>query len=117
MATGIAMPPPGLSALDLMKAQSVAQTTSKSIAGKFSEGSKAKAKAASQDFEAVFLNSMFQQMFTSLQGEGPFGGSGATGVWRSFLTDEYSKSFAKAGGIGIANQVYSSLLQQQEAHQ
>jgi flagellar protein FlgJ len=35
-------------------------------------------------------------------------------VWRSFLTDEYSKSFAKAGGVGIADQVYRSLLAQQE---
>ena len=71
-------------------------------------------KAASQDFEAVFLNSMFQQMFTGLEGEGPMGGNGATGIWRSFLTDEYAKGFAKAGGIGIADQVYSALLQQQE---
>jgi Rod binding domain-containing protein len=69
---------------------------------------------SAQDFEAVFLNSMFQQMFTGLQGEGPFGGNGASGVWRSFLTDEYSKSFAKAGGIGIADQVYRSLMAQQE---
>ena len=80
-----------------------------------SASTKAKAKAASQDFEAVFLNSMFQQMFTGISGDGPFGGKGATGVWRSFLTDEYSKSFAKAGGIGIADQVYGTLLAQQEA--
>jgi Rod binding domain-containing protein len=82
-----------------------------------SETTKAKAKGAAQDFEAVFLNSMFQQMFTGIQGDGPFGGNGATGVWRSFLTDEYAKSFAKSGGIGIADQVYKSLIQQQEAHQ
>jgi len=56
-----------------------------------------------QDFEAVFLNSMFQNMFTGISGEGPFGGSGAVGVWRSMLTDEYSRSFAKGGGIGIAD--------------
>jgi Rod binding domain-containing protein len=77
----------------------------------------AKAKAASQDFEAVFLNSMFKEMFTSVDGDGPFGGNGATGVWRSFLTDEYAKSFAKAGGIGIADQVYKSLMAQQEIAQ
>ena len=46
-------------------------------------------------------------------GEGPFGGSGATGVWRSFLTDEYSKSFAKAGGIGIADTIYRELIARQ----
>ena len=82
-----------------------------------SDATKAKAKGAAQDFEAVFLNSMFQQMFTGIGGDGPFGGNGATGVWRSFLTDEYAKTFAKSGGIGIADQVYKSLIQQQEAHQ
>ncbi len=77
-------------------------------------GNKTKARAAAEDFEAVFLNSMFQQMFTGIEGDGPFGGSGATGVWRSFLTDQYAKTFAKAGGIGIADQVYRSLIKQQE---
>jgi Rod binding domain-containing protein len=78
-------------------------------------GSKDKARAAATDFEAVFLNSMFSQMFTGISGEGPFGGGKGTGVWRSFLTEEYSKSFAKAGGIGLADHVYQSLLAQQEA--
>ena len=75
----------------------------------------AKARAAAEDFEAVFLNSMFSQMMTKTDGEGPFGGSQATGVWRSFLTNEYSKAFAKTGGIGLAKSVYDSLIAQQEA--
>ena len=75
----------------------------------------AKARAAAEDFEAMFLNSMFSQMMTKVDGEGPFGGSQATGVWRSFLTNEYSKAFAKAGGIGLAKHVYGALLAQQEA--
>ncbi len=58
----------------------------------------------------MFLNSMFQSMFTGIDGDGPFGGSGAAGVWRSMLTDQYARSFAKAGGIGIAAHVYQSLL-------
>lgn len=74
---------------------------------------KAKAKATAQNFEAMFLNTMFQQMFTGIDGDGPFGGSGALKVWRSFLTDQYAKSFAKAGGIGIANDVYQELLRHQ----
>ena len=107
MAGALPVVAPGLSALDLLN-------MSPPAAGKLSATDKTKARAAAQDFEAVFLNSMFQQMFSGLQGEGPFGGGGATGVWRSFLTDEYSKSFAKAGGIGIADQVYRSLMAQQE---
>ena len=53
---------------------------------------------------------MFSQMFTGIDGDGPFGGGGKAGVWRSFLTEEYAKSFAKAGGIGIADHVYRALL-------
>ena len=76
-------------------------------------GGAAKARGQAEDFEAMFLNSMFQQMFEGV-GKGPFsGGPGAT-VWRSFLTDEYSKSFVKAGGIGLAKEVERALLAQQE---
>lgn len=74
---------------------------------------KGKAKAAAEDFEAMFLNTMFQQMFTGIDGDGPFGGSGALKVWRSFLTDQYAKTFAKSGGIGIAADVYNELLRHQ----
>jgi Rod binding domain-containing protein len=82
--------------------------------GKGAADPKAKARASAVDFEAVFLNSMFSQMFTGIDGDGPFGGGGGAGVWRSFLSEEYAKSFAKAGGIGIADHVYRSLIAQQE---
>jgi len=72
-----------------------------------------KAKGAAQDFESVFLNSMFSQMTSGIKGDGPFGDTPGTGVWRSMLTDEYSKSFAKAGGVGISNDVYRTLILQQ----
>ena len=72
-----------------------------------------KAKDTAQDFEAMFLHSMFQQMFANV-GQGPFSGGPGASVWRSFLTDEYSKSFAKAGGIGLAAQVQRELLARQE---
>ncbi len=73
------------------------------------------ARATAQDFEAVFLNSMFSQMFTGMDGEGPLGGGPAVGVWRSFLTQEYARSFAKNGGIGIADHVYRALIGDQAA--
>jgi flagellar protein FlgJ len=76
-------------------------------------GRAAKAKATGEDFEAMFLNSMFQQMFSGV-GQGPFSGGQGANIWRSFLTDEYSKSFVKAGGVGIAPQVTRELLAQQE---
>jgi Rod binding domain-containing protein len=80
---------------------------------KVSPQAQKKAKDQAQDFEAVFLNSMFSQMTSSVKGEGPFGDTTGTGVWRSMLTEQYSKSFAKAGGIGISNDVFRTLILQQ----
>lgn len=108
MATAFALPSPGLKPIDLVTAGQQA------AGGHVSTAVKLKAKAAAQNFESVFLNSMFQHMFTGIDGDGPFGGSGATKVWRSLLTDAYAKNFAKAGGIGIADHVYQSLIAHQE---
>jgi len=109
MTSAFALPSPGAKPLDLL--------ANSAVPSKLVPAKQEKARATAQDFEAVFLNSMFQHMFTGVEGEGPFGGSGASGVWRSILTDEYSKSFAKAGGIGIADQVYRTLIAQQEVRQ
>jgi len=74
---------------------------------------KGKAKSAAGEFESMFLNSMFEQMNTGVNGEGPFGGSGALKVWRSFLTNQYAQLYAKSGGVGIAQHVYDELLKLQ----
>jgi Rod binding domain-containing protein len=106
---GIGLPAPGLKPIDLMMAGKIGEPKATS--------NHAKARQAAQDFEAVFLNNMFEQMYTGMDGDGPFGGNGASAVWRSFLTQSYADSFAKAGGIGIADQVYQTLLGQQEIGQ
>ena len=80
---------------------------------KVSPKAQTKAKATATDFEAMFLNSMFSQMTSGIKGEGPFGDTPGTGVWRSMLTEQYSKNFAKAGGVGISNDVYRTLILQQ----
>ena len=80
---------------------------------KVSPKAQAKAQATATDFEAMFLNSMFAQMTTGLKGEGPFGDTIGTGVWRSMLTEQYSKTFARAGGVGITSEVYRTLIVQQ----
>jgi flagellar protein FlgJ len=83
---------------------------------KVSPQAQVKAKATATDFEAMFLNSMFSQMTSGIKGEGPFGDTPGTGVWRSMLTEQYSKSFAKAGGVGISNDVFRTLILQQANH-
>ena len=80
---------------------------------KVSPQAQAKAKTTATDFEAMFINQMFSQMTNGLKGEGPFGDTPGTVVWRSMLTEQYSKSFAKAGGIGISKDVFRELILQQ----
>lgn len=101
-------------ALDIAKTRASSADALVKTSRVSTEANIAKIKATGENFEAVFLNSMFSQMMNGVQGEGPMGGSGATGVWRSFMTDEYAKSFAKSGGIGIGKQVADQLLKLQE---
>jgi flagellar protein FlgJ len=96
-------------------AQSQLQATGKTgnMSAQAVEQVKAKAKKASENFESMFLSSMFQQMYAGLDGDGPFGGKGPLKIWRSFMTDQIAKSVAKTGGIGLAPQVYAALLRHQ----
>ena len=75
-----------------------------------------KLRDTAQNFEAVFLSQMFKPMFEGIKSDGPFGGGQAEDMWRSLMVDEYGKSIAKSGGIGIADAVMSEMLRMQEAH-
>lgn len=75
----------------------------------------AKARAAAQDFEAQFLAVMLDQMHTGV-GEGdPFSGGASTENFRSMLNEEYARSIAEAGGIGVADSILAEILRLQEA--
>jgi peptidoglycan hydrolase FlgJ len=82
---------------------------------KVSPEAQQKAKKTAQDFESVFLNSMFQQMLSNVKGDGPLGSTTGTGPWRSMLTDEYAKEISKSGGVGISGDVFRTLIMQQAA--
>jgi peptidoglycan hydrolase FlgJ len=70
--------------------------------------------AQAEDFESMFLSTMFQSMFTAIDGDGPLGSTTGVAPWRSFLTQEYGKSVAQKGGIGLAEPVYRELMARQE---
>jgi len=74
------------------------------------------AKKAAQDFEAVFLSEMLGNMYEGISTDGPFGGGHGESVMRSLLTDEYAKSIAARGGVGIAENVYRELIHLQETN-
>ncbi|HLL28371.1 MAG TPA: rod-binding protein [Xanthobacteraceae bacterium] len=73
-----------------------------------------KIKKVSKDFESVFITNMFESMYEGLDDDGPFGAGANNGVWRSLLTEEYAKSMAAKGGIGIAKQIQQQLISLQE---
>ncbi len=70
--------------------------------------------AVSKDFEAVFLSQMMQQMFAGDDITNFFGGGSTGEIYKSYLLNEYGKSMAQAGGIGIASVVKQELLKTQE---
>ena len=74
-----------------------------------------KMRTQAQDFESMFISSMMQHMFTGIGKDGPLGSGPSIGPWRSLLTEQYAKSFVKGGGLGLANQVYKSMLARQAA--
>ena len=76
-----------------------------------------KAHEVAQDFETVFLTNMFENMFEGLDDDGPFGSGAGNGPWRSMLTEQYAKSVAQSGGVGVAQAIERQLVSLQESHQ
>jgi len=71
-------------------------------------------KDTAKAFEAVFLNTMLQSMFTGLGDGGSWGAGLGSDAWQGMLIEEFSKNIAAAGGIGIAATVERELLAFQE---
>lgn len=77
-------------------------------------GDKTAVREAAVEFEAVFLNTMLQNMFTGLDQGGTWGAGPGADAWQSLLIDEYARSIAETGGIGLADSVERELLALQE---
>ena len=72
-------------------------------------------KKVSHEFEAVFLNNMFEEMFANIEEEeGPFGAGSGGSAWRSMRVEEMAKTVSNAGGIGLAQHVQRQLIAMQE---
>lgn len=59
---------------------------------------RARAQAQAREFEAVFLTTMLNQMFSGLETDGPFHGGHAEEQFRSLMVEELGNSIAQAGG-------------------
>lgn len=93
------------------------QANSVQSKGASSDQKLAYAKQAAEDFEAVFLAQMLGPIFDSLETDGMFGGGSSEKIYRSLLVQEYGKSIAKTGGIGISAAVQREILKLQEVAQ
>lgn len=75
----------------------------------------ADAKAAAEDFEAFYLTQVMGEMFSGIETDPLFGGGAGETAFKSFLTQEYGKLIARAGGVGIADSVTREIIRLQEA--
>jgi Rod binding domain-containing protein len=70
-------------------------------------------RATAEDFEAVFLAQMVEQMMGETT-ETSFGGGPGEAAFKSMLNEEFAKVMAKAGGIGLADALAREMLALQE---
>ena len=76
-----------------------------------------KARETAQDFEAMFLSIMLDFMWKGPNTDALFGGGNGEDMFRSVLTQEYGKTMARAGGVGLADTIYQEIIKLQEAAQ
>ena len=74
-------------------------------------------RRAAEEFEAVFIAQMLAPMFEGLETDELFGGGAGEDIYRSVLVEEYGKSIARAGGIGLSDTIQREILRLQEAAQ
>jgi len=72
------------------------------------------ARQAAEDFEAVFISQMLTPMFEGLGKNDYFGGGPGEDIYRSMLIEQYGKSVARTGGLGLADSVQKEILKLQE---
>lgn len=72
-----------------------------------------KARAAAEDFEAVFLSQMLATMTQELGGAGSVAGDGGD-AYKDMFNQEVAKMISRSGGIGVADTVLQEMLKIQE---
>ena len=74
----------------------------------------AEARKAAEEFESIFIQQFVEQMWSGVETDGEFGGGNGEKVFRSLLNEEYAKSIAAQGGLGLADNVYREIIKLQE---
>lgn len=74
----------------------------------------AKADRAAHEFEAMFATQILSPMWEGVEVDENFGGGHGEEVFRSMLLQEYGKTIADSGSLGIKDQVRQHMLSLQE---
>ncbi|MEJ1977632.1 MAG: rod-binding protein [Acetobacteraceae bacterium] len=75
-----------------------------------------KAWGAAQDFEAMAIGQFLTPMFNTIDlSKSPFGGGEAEQAWKPMMIDAVAKQITKAGGLGLAQPVFTQMIHMQEA--
>ncbi len=69
--------------------------------------------SAAQSLEATFLSEMLKSAGVGAPRDS-FGGGAGEASFAGFLTNEFAASLAESGGIGLAESIYKSLVQQED---
>ncbi len=75
------------------------------------------ARQKAEELAAVFLNTLVKEMVSSTDSKSEFGGGYAEKTWRSMQSEQFAAAIARSGGLGIADQIMSSLIGVQQAAQ
>ncbi|HET6182056.1 MAG TPA: rod-binding protein [Acetobacteraceae bacterium] len=74
-----------------------------------------KLRVAAQQFEAMTIGELLKPVFATVDSaDGPFGGGAGEAAFRPMLVDAIAQKIEAAGGIGLADGIYRSLLTAQE---
>lgn len=95
--------------------QSAFQGREPSLPGTQGISSAAHARQVAEDFESVFLAQLIEQMMGETTQSEMFGGGPGESAFRGMMNEEYAKVMARAGGIGLADDLAREILRLQEA--
>lgn len=85
------------------------------LPGNRSISSSDQARQVAEEFEAVFLAQLIEQMMGESTQSEMFGGGPGESAFRGMLNEEYAKVMARAGGIGLADDLAREMMRLQEA--
>lgn len=78
------------------------------------DNEQAKIAQTAEDFEAFFITRSMESMYEGVSTDSMFGGGNAEKIYRSMLLNEYGKSMAKTGNVGVKDEILRSILEMQE---